>query len=448
MKIEGWLKFILDSLYDGILIADKNSTVLYVNPSYTRITGVPYEKIVGKFLRDVRPGARLPDVIRTGETLLRVPRKEGNREYVVNMSPITVDGQIVGGISVVTEITDIYKLTEELKQSNLTLKKLKSHVKQIQKAKYTFDDIVSGDTVSENIKNTARRIAKTDCSVLIRGESGTGKELYAHAIHNESARKNEPFIALNCATLVPELLESELFGYEEGAFTGAKKGGKVGLFEVANGGTVFLDEISEMDYNLQAKLLRVLEENTLRRVGGISEIPIDVRVIAATNKSLEKLIEEKRFREDLYYRINVVPIIIPPLRRRKGDIKPLVEFFLEKIRRKLKRRIDISGEALETLYNYNWPGNVRELENALEFAANMTDNFVIDSKHLPRVIQAASGNKVSNIKPMKEITRENEIIEIKKALLRYGNTVEGKKKAAKALGISLATLYNKLKQAK
>lgn len=448
MKIEGWLKFILDSLFDGILIADKNSTVLYVNPSYTRITGVPYEKIVGKFLRDVRPGARLPDVIRTGETLLRVPRKEGNREYVVNMSPIIVDGQIVGGISVVTEITDIYKLTEELKQSNLTLKKLRSHVKQIQKAKYTFDDIVSGDTVSENIKNTARRIAKTDCSVLIRGESGTGKELYAHAIHNESARKNEPFIALNCATLMPELLESELFGYEEGAFTGAKKGGKVGLFEVANGGTVFLDEISEMDYNLQAKLLRVLQENTLRRVGGISEIPIDVRVIAATNKSLEKLIEEKKFREDLYYRINVVPIIIPPLRRRKGDIKPLVEFFLEKIRRKLKRRIDISEEALETLYNYNWPGNVRELENALEFAANMTDNFVIDSKHLPIVIQAASGNKVSNIKPIKEITKENEIIEIKKALLRYGNTVEGKKKAAKALGISLATLYNKLKQAK
>ncbi|MDI3534848.1 MAG: hypothetical protein PWQ82_1213 [Thermosediminibacterales bacterium] len=446
MEIEGWVKFILNSLYDGILIIDKNAVVQYVNDSYTRITGVTYDKIVGKYLREVRPGARLPDVLKTGKTLLRVPRKEGDVEYVVNMSPIKVKGEIVGGISVVTEITDAYKLTEELKKSHLTLEKLRNHVKHLYKAKYTFDDIISEDPVSKKVKQMAKKIAKTDSTVLIRGESGTGKELYAHAIHNESNRRNEPFIAVNCATLNSQLLESELFGYEEGTFTGAKKGGKVGLFEVADGGSIFLDEITEMDHNLQAKLLRTLQERTIRRVGGVSEKQIDVRIIAATNKPLEKLVKENKFREDLYYRIQVVPLTIPPLRDRKGDLKQLIEFFLEKIQRQLKKRINVSENAMKVLYKYDWPGNVRQLKNTLEFAPNMIEGYTIDTKHLPKTIQvqAIDNGDALLIKPLKETVKEKEIEEIKKAINIYGDTVEGKKKAAKALGISLATLYNKL----
>jgi transcriptional regulator with PAS, ATPase and Fis domain len=253
-------------------------------------------------------------------------------------------------------------------------------------------------------------------------------------------------VSVNCATLESNLLESELFGYEEGAFTGAKKGGKIGLFQEANGGTIFLDEISEMDYRLQAKLLRTLQENVVRPIGGVSEKPIDVRVIAATNKELEKMIEHNKFRRDLYYRIAIFSINIPPLRSRRGDINNLIGFFLRKMEEKLKVKIDISEDAMNILHNYDWPGNIRELRNTIEFAANMTDDFIIKTVNLPKLIQTEGIKKnIIKLRPLEEIIRETESSEIKKAVLTYGNTVEGKKKAAEALGISLATLYNKLK---
>jgi|GEM_PF-2495348 transcriptional regulator with PAS, ATPase and Fis domain len=254
MNIDNWLKVVMDSLYDGILIADSLHIVRYVNPSYSRITGVSYEAIVGEKLVELRPGARLPEVIDSGKELLRILRKEGNTDYVVNMTPIIRENKIVGGISVVTEINDAYKLSKELSKFSSQLKKLENHVRQMQKARYTFDDIICVDSLSLKTKATAMKVAKKEINVLLYGESGTGKELYAHAIHNESNRAGEPFIAVNCASLEGHLLESELFGYEDASFTGAKKGGKIGIFEVANGGTVFLDEISDMDYALQAKL--------------------------------------------------------------------------------------------------------------------------------------------------------------------------------------------------
>ncbi|WP_341273852.1 sigma-54 interaction domain-containing protein [Clostridium beijerinckii] len=446
MEITNWLRIILDSLHDGVLIADKDGIIKYTNPAYTRITEVSGEDIIEKPLSEVRTGSRLPHVIKTGEKLLRVPRKVGDAEYIVNMVPIVESNEIIGGISILNEITEIYKLTEQLNKSNLIISNLEKRVKSMNKVKYTFDDIICVDINSEETKKLSQKAARSESNILITGESGTGKELYANSIHAYSNRKNGPFVAVNCATFDSNLLESELFGYEDGAFTGAKKGGKEGLFELANGGTLFLDEVSELDYGLQAKLLRVLQENTIRRVSGLKEIHIDVRIIVATNKSLEKMIEENKFRKDLYYRIAIFPINIPPLRNRRQDIKPLVNNFINQMAYKIKRNIEISEEAVNLLYNYDWPGNIRELKNSIEFATNMTDDYIINPEHLPKIIQTEGIKKnIMKLKSLEEIIKDAEISVINEAITVYGDTVEGKKKAAKALGISLATLYNKLK---
>ncbi|MBC2460104.1 sigma-54 interaction domain-containing protein [Clostridium beijerinckii] len=446
VEITNWLRIILDSLHDGVLIADKDGIIKYTNPAYTRITEVSGEDIIEKPLSEVRTGSRLPHVIKTGEKLLRVPRKVGDAEYIVNMVPIVESNEIIGGISILNEITEIYKLTEQLNKSNLIISNLEKRVKSMNKVKYTFDDIICVDINSEETKKLSQKAARSESNILITGESGTGKELYANSIHAYSNRKNGPFVAVNCATFDSNLLESELFGYEDGAFTGAKKGGKEGLFELANGGTLFLDEVSELDYGLQAKLLRVLQENTIRRVSGLKEIHIDVRIIVATNKSLEKMIEENKFRKDLYYRIAIFPINIPPLRNRRQDIKPLVNNFINQMAYKIKRNIEISEEAVNLLYNYDWPGNIRELKNSIEFATNMTDDYIINPEHLPKIIQTEGIKKnIMKLKSLEEIIKDAEISVINEAITVYGDTVEGKKKAAKALGISLATLYNKLK---
>ncbi|ABR50323.1 sigma54 specific transcriptional regulator, Fis family [Alkaliphilus metalliredigens QYMF] len=446
MQITETEKIIFDSLYDGVLIADENSTVRYINPSYTRITKVEKEDILGKSLIEIRPGAKLPSVIKNGNQRLRIPRKVDGVEYFVNMVPIRENGEVIGGISILNEINDIYKLTEALNQSNIMIQKLQKRMKRMGKAKYSFDDIISVDENSMNSKNLAKKIANKNSNVLTTGESGTGKELYVNAIHNASNRQNGPFIAVNCATFESNLLESELFGYEEGSFTGAKKGGKIGLFEVANGGTLFLDEISEMNYGLQAKLLRTLQENTIRRIGGLEEISIDIRLICASNKNLKNMVEENKFREDLYYRIAVFPINILPLRYRRKDIEPLALHFLNEMNTKTERQVEISDDAMRILQNYEWPGNIRELKNAIEFAIHMVEENIIKLEHLPKIIQI-EGIKKNIVLPKKleEIIKETEAMEIKKAMLIYGNTVDGKKKAAEALGISLATLYNKLK---
>jgi PAS domain S-box-containing protein len=444
-KIE---EMILDSIYDGVLIIDKNSKVIYINSAYTRITGVEYKNIVGKKLTEIRPGARLPNVLITGEKILRALRLEDGIEYMVNMSPIIVNNEIIGGISLVKGISDVYDLTNELNKYKNELKSMENRIKAIQKAKYFFDNIIAEDVISRTTKRLAMRIAEKNTTVLITGESGTGKELYAQAIHNYSPRKNGPFVAVNCAAINDNLLESELFGYQEGSFTGANKEGKIGLFEAANGGTIFLDEISEMDYILQSKLLRTLQENTIRRVGDIKEIPIDVRIVAATNKNLEEMISNNLFREDLYYRIAVFPLELAPLREHKDDILPIARFFLHITENKIKRRIDISEKAQDMLFRYNWPGNIRELINSLEFAVNMMDDYIIDYNHLPVRIQSTciKESDCNEGEKLSEVVKRAEIKEIKRLLSIYGEDIEGKKKTADILGISLATLYNKMKK--
>jgi PAS domain S-box-containing protein len=445
IKITGHAKLIFDSLYDGILIIDKEGIVRYINPAYTRITKVEEKNIIGRYLSEVRPGSRLTNVVKNEKMELGAHRKMGEVEYLVNMVPIYEEGKVIGGISLLNELVDIYKLTEKLNLSKIIIQNLKEHVKTLGNGKYSFDDIIAVDEKSVEVKDFAKRIALADSNVLITGESGTGKELYASAIHNLSPRKDFPFIPVNCASFEKNLIESELFGYEEGAFTGAKKNGKTGLFQLAQGGTLFLDEIGELEYGLQGKLLRVLQEKSVRKIGGSKEIPIDVRLICATNKNLEKMIQDNTFRRDLYYRIAIMPLSILPLREKKNDIKSIAEKFLLDLSIKYKKEVKLNENALKVLKEYDWPGNIRELKNIIEFTFNMVEGNEIKAEHLPIAIKK-NLKENDNISPLSEVVREAEKSYLKKVIEIYGDSVEGKKKAAKALEISLATLYNKLEK--
>lgn len=303
--------------------------------------------------------------------------------------------------------------------------------------------IISNNRKMNTIKEMIKRIANSSSSVLITGCTGTGKEMVAKAIHNISNRSNHPFVPINCANIPESLFESELFGYEEGAFTGARKGGKLGIFEMANGGTIFLDEIGELPQHLQAKLLRVLQENTIQRLGSIVSIPINTRVIAATNQNLESLIDQDKFRNDLFYRLNVIPIHLPPLNERLDDIEILTSHFIDKYNKKLNKNInDISEEALTAMKSYSWPGNVRELENAIEYAINIEDANTIQINNLPnRIISCKT--KSDNLEKLVTVKETNIIIN---SLDRYGWDLKGKEKTAEELGISIRTLYRKLKK--
>ncbi len=445
MEIDSWIRIFFDSLYDGILIIDKFEIVKYVNIAYTRITNVNYDEIVNKRLRDIRPGARLQNVLVNKLPIVGALREEDGIEYTVNMSPIIVNSEVIGAISIVSTIDDAYNLYKAIDKYKIKVKNLENRIKVIQRAKYNLDDIISVDIKSQEIKNIIKKISKKNTTILVYGESGTGKELYANAIHNESTRCDGPFIAVNCSSFQGSLLESELFGYDEGSFTGAKKEGKMGLFEAANNGTIFLDEVSEMDVDVQAKLLRTLQEGTIRRVGSIKETSINVRVIAATNKNLEDLVSQGKFRLDLYYRISVFPLNIPPLRDRRGDIVPLINHFLKLHKNDLKKDIILNKDAEIILYNYDWPGNIREAKNTLEFAVNMMEENEIKDVHLPIRIQNSSMNTEVVLSKLSERVHEFEKNEINRVIKLFGNNIYGKKKAAEALGISLATLYNKIK---
>jgi transcriptional regulator with PAS, ATPase and Fis domain len=386
-------------------------------------------------------------VLQTKKPVRGVPLKVGpkRKDVIVNGAPVMVDGVLKGSVGVIYDISEIKMLTEELEKARRIIRTLE--------AKYTFADIIGESEAMRAALEQAQRAALTKATVLLRGESGTGKELFAHAIHNASERKYNQFIRVNCAAISETLLESELFGYEEGAFTGAKRGGKRGLFEEASGGTIFLDEIGELSMSMQVKLLRVLQEREIIRVGGTKAIAIDVRVIAATHVNLESAIQAGRFREDLYYRLHVVPIHIPPLRQRGEDIKPLSLHLLRKYNLEYGRSVEeIAPETLHILTAYHWPGNVRELENVLGRAMiNMRFNEkVIMPQHLPPLERPAAVNGVSpqaasapTGKTLKQAVEEAEKAHILKELAAVGGN---RTEAAKRLGISLRSLYYKLEK--
>lgn len=376
------LSAIIESTQDAISVVDENGLGLLINPAYTRLTGLTANDVIGKPPTvDIAEGESMHiQVLKTHLPVKGVFMKVGpkRKEVIVNVAPIIVSGQLRGTVGVLHDISEIHKLSEELERA----KRLIRHLE----AKYTFSDIIGeSDAIKASIEQ-ARRAAVTPATVLLRGESGTGKELFAHAIHRSSERQKGQFIRVNCAALAEGLLESELFGYVEGAFTGAKRGGKAGLLEEANGGTIFLDEIGEISLSLQAKLLRVLQEREIVKVGDNRSFNIDVRVITATNANLEAELRAGRFREDLYYRLNVIPVIIPPLRQRRDDIPLLVHHLIGSFNQDYGRCIErVSDEALQILMGYHWPGNVRELENILGRAIiNMRiGETVVELQHLP-----------------------------------------------------------------
>lgn len=443
---EKWYIQVLNSINNGILVIDDQFIVRYVNSEYTRITSVKEEDILGRHLIKVRPGAMLPQIITTGKPLLGQYRREGEVEYVADMAPIIIEGIIVGGVSVVKDITEVRRLSEEIQKNVKKTDRLKTMVDRIYKAKYTFDDIVGNSLSMNEAKRVANRAAQGNADILITGESGTGKELFAQAIHNVSNREMGPFVALNCAAIAPSLIESELFGYEEGSFTGAKKGGRIGLFEIASGGTIFLDEIAELSLEVQAKLLRVLQERSIRRIGETREISIDIRVMAATNKDLYQMVQQGKFRADVYYRLNVLNVHLPPLAARGLDITLLANNFFQFYFRKIGKNFEVDKNMMEALSQYSWPGNVRELRNVIEYAVNMCEDNFITLLHLPKWFKIDNKHQRIPISSLTEMVQEFERRTIQNAIEHFGSSVEAKQRIAKELGISVATLYNKIKK--
>ncbi|NMD70206.1 sigma-54-dependent transcriptional regulator [Bacillus sp. DNRA2] len=441
------LEAIIQCSEEAISVVDEHGIGLLINPAYTRITGLKEDKVIGQpATADISEGESMHlKVLKTRRPVRGVSMRVGphKREVIVNVAPIIVNGILKGSVGVIQDVSEIRKLTEELNRARQIIRTLE--------AKYTFEDIVARSDEMNIAIEQAKLGAKTPATVLLRGESGTGKELFAHAIHNASDRKFNKFLRVNCAAISESLLESELFGYEEGAFSGAKRGGKKGLFEEANNGSIFLDEIGELTLSTQAKLLRVLQEREIVRVGGTKPIPINVRIIAATNVNLEKGISEGSFREDLYYRLNRMPIQIPPLRKRKEDIPALCEFLIQKMNLDYGRNIEgLSDRAIEHLLDYDWAGNVRELENILGRAIIFMgkNETIIEAFHLPELDgKALQHHRISpssdsfEIKPLASMLERYE----KQILMDTLEKCKGNKtQAAKLLKVSVRNLYYKL----
>jgi PAS domain S-box-containing protein len=446
-EIQTMLQAIIQSSDDAISVVDEKGKGILINPAYTRITGMTQERVIGQpATADISEGESVHlKVLQTKKPVRGVKMRLGpaKKEVIVNVAPVIVNGKLKGSVGVVHDVSEIQRLTNELDRARQIIRKLE--------AKYTFEDIISGSEEMNIAVEQAKLAARTPVTILLRGESGTGKELFAHAIHNASDRKYNAFIRVNCAAISDSLLESELFGYEEGAFTGAKRGGKKGLFEEAHNGSIFLDEIGELNANTQAKLLRVLQENEIVRVGGTKPIPINVRIIAATHVNLEKGIADGTFREDLYYRLNRMPIYIPPLKRRKSDIPPLCERLIHKINQDYGRNVEgVTARAIQKLLDYDWPGNVRELENILGRAIifmNFSETF-IDSKHLLIMTDdhrerggKAEHPAIIESRDLASLMEQHERKIIEKVLHQQkGN----KTAAARQLNISVRSLYYKL----
>lgn len=438
-------KDIYESMNQGILLCDEESRILYFNSSYGRFIGYKLDDVCGQPIRDIRPGAVAPDVIAKGQPQESLLRVENGQEYFADVYPVRENGKIVGSVSVVTSMMNANCIKDKMIKLEEQERVMKDRLARTNGTHYSFEQIICSSPKTLETIAKAKKVARHPVNILLQGESGCGKELFAQSIHNESERRDAPFVAINCAALNKTMLESELFGYENGAFTGAKKGGKPGLFETAKGGTLFLDEISEMDYDLQAKLLRVLQEKKFRRIGGLHEIDTDVRLICACNVNLQQYIEEKKFRMDLYYRIAVFPLTIPPLRERREDIKSLADYYLQVAEIQNKQSYRFSDEVKERMYCYDWPGNVRELRNTVEYCALMAMGTDITMDCLPpSLLQGQQVVPEQNVIPLDQRIREFEKNEIMRTLEIYGHTTDGKKKAAKALGISLSSLYNKI----
>ncbi len=444
---------IFDPIPVPIILVNRETEIIMINEAFATYLGFSRADLIGKKVNVVDPNTRFPYVFKSKKPEIAYKHKfsNGHTALVHRIPILDDDGEVLYGFGMVI-FDDLKKLQEVLERNKLLEGRLsiyQEELKNMRGAKYSWETIIGNSLTMQRVKAMSSKAAKTDSNVLIMGESGTGKELFAHAIHNDSKRFDGPFVKINCAAIPKDLLESELFGYEEGAFTGAKKQGKVGKFELANGGTIFLDEIGDMPLDMQVKILRVLQEREIERIGGNRTIPVDCRIIAATNRNLVERIKENEFREDLYYRLNVINIEVPPLRERKEDIELLSLKLMEKLSNSLGHYVsNITVEALECLKAYNWPGNIRELENVIERAINMTDHETIELFHLPQFILAKKQKtftELPQIQNLKEAIEEVEKTTITNCLIAVDHN---KLKAAKLLGISRTSLYEKIEKYK
>lgn len=434
--VKNQLISIMDSIDEGIIAIDENGYIVYTNSVINQTFSLSSAELKEKRIYEVLPQSYIEKLVKENiqfsniETAININGNEFNA--LVSGKTVQLGEKSAGSILTFKKMADVYKVINEISLSNLST---------------SFDDIIGSSVEIRQVKEKAKKVASSNSTILILGESGTGKELFARAIHDSSNRRNRPFIAFNCAAIPETLIESELFGYEEGAFTGAVRGGKTGKFQLAQGGTIFLDEIGDMPIHLQTKLLRVLQEKAIEKIGGQKSISIDARVVAATNKELEKMVENGEFREDLYYRLNVIPINIPPLRERTGDIKIMLEYFLKQYNNKLGKNIKgFSANVESILLNNKWKGNVRELENVVEYSVNMETTSYITINSIPQKIKNTEGNKSSSMNIISIQEMEKKLIQ--EALILYGDGVTGKNMAADALKISMATLYRKIKEYK
>ncbi|MCF8029981.1 MAG: sigma 54-interacting transcriptional regulator [Desulfohalobiaceae bacterium] len=443
------LEAVINSTQDAISVVDENGTGIMINPAYTRLTGLSEDQVLNKPATvDIAEGESVHlKVLSQKKPVTGVSMKVGphRRPVIVDGAPILVGNKLKGSVGVIHDLSEIYRLAEELE-------KAKRHIRSLE-TKYCFQDIVGSSPKIRETVEQARRAATTPATVLLQGDSGTGKELFAHAIHEASGRPGQ-FVRVSCAAIAESLLESELFGHVPGAFTGSSRKVRKGYFETAHKGTLFLDEIGELSFYLQSKLLRVLQEKEIVRVGDSEPISVDTRFIVATNKDLEQEIKQGRFREDLYYRLKVMPIHIPDLNRRKEDIPELADFLLGRINQEYGRNIrGISPRALDILQEYNWPGNVRELENVLRRATismNIADTQ-IRPEHLPPLTpplqlvgldaDLAEQDRPWPNKTLPQMRREWERQMLEKALRK---TDGSRSRAAELLGISIRSLHDKL----
>ncbi len=428
------LEILLNSMNKAVVSIDKEGNIDKYNVKFKEIFNMKDDNIEGENIFQLLDFIKKPSINdfkkhKTG--VFYYKENSRNLKGIYNVSEIAVKNKLKG------YVIDFIENKDAIKNYNKINKDYK----------ITLDNIISESEIMEHTKQKALIASKSNSTVLITGESGTGKELFARAIHNHSDRADNTFVTVNCAAIPDNLLESELFGYEEGAFTGAKKGGKLGKFEIAHKGTIFLDEIGDMSLHLQGKLLRVLQERELDKIGGKSNILIDVRVIAATNKNLVELVEKGQFREDLYYRLNVIPITLPALRQRKNDIPLLIDYMIKEYAHKLNKDvIGIEDDAKKTLIDYSWPGNVRELQNVIEYSINMSNSSLLNLDIIPNNIKSKyydeKSNKCEEIRTLEDLEKE----EISKALNKFKHYKKDKELVAKSLGISRATLYRKLEK--
>lgn len=458
-----FLFHLFDNVYDGVKIVDREGKFVFINRSAEKNMNIQREEWIGKKAVELLPHSIILKALETGIPQINKHSFVVNKNFIVHAAPLMVKGELIGAISTHKDGNEIDMLKKTFDQHTLNsyIQFLENELHLSKIAPFKADGfVVSKNSILVHELSKMKKMAPTDIPVLIRGESGVGKELVARNIHDLSNRIGKPYITINCAAIPENLLESELFGYESGAFTGARKNGKKGKFELANGGTIFLDEIGDLNYHLQAKLLRVLQQQELTRVGGEETISLDVRIIAATNQDLESMIQQNQFREDLYYRINGITFNIPPLRERKADIETLILYFLNELSSKYNKKLGISKEAHDVLVNHPLPGNVRELKNILEHGFVLAEAGNIEVNDLPKHILEQLNSKVSlpDSQPMaghplanslfKSMDLNENIKKLEIALfieaLKKAN--HNKTKAIKILGISRQFFYDRLKK--